>query len=75
MNLRSFVDNYIVKFLKSRCKRFARSFRSMNPRNFGDTYNFKFLKRRKVRSAISFPGLSTFVGQGWFRVCDVLQRL
>ena len=31
---------------KSRYKRFAKSFRSMNPRNFGATYNVKFLKRR-----------------------------
>ncbi len=32
---------------ESRCKRFARSFRSMNPRNFGDASNVKFLKSRK----------------------------
>ena len=44
MNLRNFVTTSDVKFLKSRCKRFARSFSSMNPRNFGDDYNFKFLK-------------------------------
>ena len=31
----------------SRCKRFARSFRSMNPRNFRDTFDVKFLKRKK----------------------------
>ena len=47
MDTRNFVDTYNVKFLKSRCKRFARSYRSMNPRNFGDTSDVKFLKSRK----------------------------
>ena len=45
MNPRNFGVTYNVKFLKSRYKRFARSYRSMNPRNFGDTSDVKFLKR------------------------------
>ncbi len=49
MDTRNFVDTYNVKFLKSRYKRFARSYRSMNPRNFGDTSDVKFLKSRKSK--------------------------
>ena len=49
MDTRNFVDTYNVKFLKSRYKRFARSYRSMNTRNFVDTYKFKFLKSRKSK--------------------------
>jgi hypothetical protein len=58
MDTRNFVDTYNVKILKSRCKRFARSFRSMNPRNFGDTYNFKFLKSRYKRFARSYRSMN-----------------
>ncbi len=36
MNPRNFFDIQNVKFLKSRYKRFARSYRSMNPKNFFD---------------------------------------
>ena len=36
MNPRNLGNAYNVKFLKSRYKRFARSYRSMNPRNFFD---------------------------------------
>ena len=48
MNPRNFGDTYNFKFLKSRYKRFARSYRSMNPRTFGDTSDVKFLKRRNL---------------------------
>jgi hypothetical protein len=44
MNPRNLTDASDARFLKSRRRRFARSFRSMNPTNFGDTFNVKFLK-------------------------------
>ncbi len=54
MNPRNFCVTYDVKFLKSRYKRFAGSYRSMNPRNFCVTYDVKF-RQSRTRSVFLHP--------------------
>ena len=43
-NLKNLTPTSDVKFFKSRCKWFARSFRSMNASNFVDAQNDKLLQ-------------------------------